>query len=220
MDFEKARFNMVEQQIRPWNVLDFTLLDVLQEVPREIFLEEKYHSFAYADMNLPLPNGAQILEPKIIARLIQALDLQKTDTVLEIGTGAGYATAILAKMAKHVTTVDIDQTQQQRAAKALEKMGVDNVTFQTADGFDEQLFQDKTFDAIYIGGGVNSIPPNLRACMADNGYLVAVVGPKLLMHAVILHKKDDVFTHRSLFETSIPHLIQGKRTLNEDVFVF
>lgn len=220
MNFEKARFNMVEQQIRPWNVLDFTLLDVLQDTPREVFLEEKYHSFAYADMNLPLPNGAKMLEPKLVARLIQALDLQKTDSVLEIGTGAGYATAILAQMAKHVTTVDIDAEQQQRAAQALSKIGVDNVTFKIEDGFSKELSANHSFDAIYVGGGVSSIPPNLRDCMANNGRLVAVVGPKLLMHAVILQKKDDVFTHRSLFETSIPHLIQGERTIHENTFVF
>ncbi|ENW4148736.1 TPA: protein-L-isoaspartate O-methyltransferase, partial [Neisseria gonorrhoeae] len=99
MDFEKARFNMVEQQIRPWDVLDFDVLDALEEIPRELFADESLQGLAYADMELPLANGHKMLEPKIVARLAQGLKLTKNDTVLEIGTGSGYATALLAKLA-------------------------------------------------------------------------------------------------------------------------
>ena len=108
MDFEKARFNMVEQQIRPWDVLDFDVLDALEEIPRERFVSESLQGLAYADMELPLANGHKMLEPKIVARLAQGLKLTKTDTVLEIGTGSGYATALLAKLAGKVVSDDLD----------------------------------------------------------------------------------------------------------------
>ena len=96
MDFDKARFNMVEQQVRPWDVLDFDVLDALEEIPRELFVNEALQGLAYADMELPLANGHKMLEPKVVARLAQGLKLTKNDTVLEIGTGSGYATALLA----------------------------------------------------------------------------------------------------------------------------
>lgn len=104
MDFEKARFNMVEQQIRPWDVLDFDVLDALEEIPRELFADESLQGLAYADMELPLANGHKMLEPKVVARLAQGLKLTKNDTVLEIGTGSGYATALLAKLAGRVVS--------------------------------------------------------------------------------------------------------------------
>jgi len=115
--FEQARFNMVEQQIRPWSVLDFDVLDALAEVPREQFVTPEQQAYAYADLSLPLPNGSAMLEPKVVARLIQGLKLTKKDTVLEIGTGSGYATAVLAKLAGRVITIDTDEAQQHGAQR-------------------------------------------------------------------------------------------------------
>ena len=111
MNFEQARFNMVEQQIRPWDVLDFDVLDALQDIPRELFVQPSQQGYAYADLALPLPNGSQMLEPKIVGRMAQGLALKKHERVLEIGTGSGYATAVLAKLAHEVTTCDIDRQQ-------------------------------------------------------------------------------------------------------------
>ena len=142
MDFAKARFNMVEQQIRPWDVLDFDLLDALQDLPRELFVSEEQKAYAYSDTPLPLPNGGTMLEPKIVARLVQGLALQKTDSVLEIGTGSGYATALLAKLCGEVTTIDLDADQQVRAKMALTAIAQENVIFQTGDGL-----------AAAVGGG-------------------------------------------------------------------
>ena len=134
MNFEKARFNMVEQQIRPWDVLDFDILDVLGEIPREDFVTEAQQPYAYSDKTLPLPNGGNMLEPKIVARMIQALKLAPLDKVLEVGTGSGYATALLGKMAAEVITVDIDAEQQARAKTVLDNLGYKNITYQVADG--------------------------------------------------------------------------------------
>ena len=131
MDFEKARFNMVEQQIRPWDVLDFDVLDALEEIPRERFVNESLQGLAYADMELPLANGHKMLEPKIVARLAQSLKLTKTDTVLEIGTGSGYATALLAKLAGKVVSDD----------RCIGVLDVDS----------EHLAQFDETDALYLG---------------------------------------------------------------------
>ena len=123
MDFQQARFNMVEQQIRPWDVLNFDLLDALESIPREKFVQENQQGYAYADISLALPNGGRMLEPKIVARMIQGLSLTKTDRVLEVGTGSGYATAVLATLAGSVRTFDTDSSQQARAKAALQQLG-------------------------------------------------------------------------------------------------
>ena len=133
MNFEKARFNMVEQQVRPWDVLDFDVLDALSAIPREAFVSEAQKPYAYADKTLPLPNGGSMLEPKIVARMVQGLDLLPADKVLEIGTGSGYATALLCEMAGEVTTIDIDAEQQARAQKVLGSLGYDVVEMVLAD---------------------------------------------------------------------------------------
>lgn len=137
MDFEKARFNMVEQQIRPWDVLDFDILDALEEIGREHFVGEAFQGLAYADMELPLANGHKMLEPKVVARLAQGLKLKKDETVLEIGTGSGYATALLSKLAGKVVTDDIDAKQQQRAKKVLDELGFANVDYVQNNGLTE-----------------------------------------------------------------------------------
>ena len=148
---------MVEQQIRPWDVLDFDLLDALEAIPREAFVGEEQKNYAYADLALTLPNGGAMLEPKIVARMIQGLALKKTDKVLEIGTGSGYASAVLSKLAAEVVTVDIDPEQQARAKTVLDGLGYDNIVFQTNDGLRTQN-ASAPFDAVYIGGAVDDIP--------------------------------------------------------------
>lgn len=221
MDFERARYNMVEQQIRPWDVLDFKLLDVLQELPREEFVAEHQKPYAYADMHLTLPNHSLMLEPKIVARLVQALNLQETDSVLEIGTGGGYATAVMAKMASKVTTIDIDGEQSARAAAHLQKVGIENVSFEVRDGFDELAYGSNTYQAIYIGASVTQIPEILKNRLAIGGRLVTVLGTSPVKRAVLItREKDDNFTQQVLFDTDIPGLIEGKPSLEKQAFVF
>ena len=176
MNFEKARFNMVEQQIRPWDVLDFDILDVLGEIPREDFVTEAQQPYAYSDKTLPLPNGGNMLEPKIVARMIQALKLAPLDKVLEVGTGSGYATALLGKMAAEVITVDIDAEQQARAKTVLDNLGYKNITYQVADGLAAEI-GGGLFDAIYISGATNNIPEQLKNQLHEKGgHMVVVVG--------------------------------------------
>lgn len=205
MDFAKARFNMVEQQIRPWDVLDFDLLDALQDLPRELFVSEEQKAYAYSDTPLPLPNGGTMLEPKIVARLVQGLALQKTDSVLEIGTGSGYATALLAKLCGEVTTIDLDADQQVRAKMALTAIAQENVIFQTGDGLAAAV-GGAPFDAIYVGGSLPRIPEGLKAQLKDGGRLVAIIGNHPVQRAQLLVRQGNEFIETTLFDTKVPAL--------------
>ena len=206
MNFEKARFNMVEQQIRPWDVLDFDILDVLGEIPREDFVTEAQQPYAYSDKTLPLPNGGNMLEPKIVARMIQALKLTPLDKVLEVGTGSGYATALLGKMAAEVITVDIDAEQQARAKTVLDNLGYKNITYQVADGLAAEI-GGGLFDAIYIGGATNNIPEQLKNQLHEKGgHMVVVVGDAPVQRALLIVRDGNSFTETTLFDTLIPKL--------------
>ena len=205
MDFTQARYNMVEQQIRPWDVLDFDLLDVLGEVPREAFVLPEQQGIAYTDQALKLANGGMMLEPKIVARLIRALALNAGDTVLEVGTGSGYATAILAKLANHVLSVDVDATQQQRAQAALAGLGLANIQLQTADGL-AGIESGAPYSAIYVGGSVPVLPEALKQQLADGGRMVVIVGTAPVMRARLIRRQGNEFHETTLFDTVVPAL--------------
>lgn len=219
MNFEKARFNMVEQQIRPWDVLDFDILDALSDIPREHFVSENLHGLAYADQALPLPNGSSMLEPKIVARLIQGLALKAREKVLEVGTGSGYATAVLCKMCGgNVVTIDIDAEQQARAKQALDGLGLDSVTYQIGDGLAGEA-GGEPFDAIYIGGGVPEAPEVLKNQLAEGGRMVVIVGSAPVQRALLITRKGGNFTEQVLFDTLVPNL-RSKAVRSANLFNF
>ncbi|MCP1772696.1 protein-L-isoaspartate(D-aspartate) O-methyltransferase [Neisseria perflava] len=205
MDFAKARFNMVEQQIRPWDVLGFDVLDALMEIPRERFVGDKLQGVAYSDTELPLPNGAKMLEPKVVARLAQGLKLTKQDKVLEVGTGSGYATALLAQLAGEVVTCDVDAVQQNRAKAVLDGLDYRNVFYAQNDGLNS-LSEGEPFDAIYVGGAVGDIPEILKKQLKDGGRMVIIVGGKPVQHARLLIRKGDSFEETVLFDTQVARL--------------
>lgn len=201
MDFNKARFNMVEQQIRPWDVLDFDVLDALAEIPRERFVLPEQQAYAYADMTLKLNNGYLMLEPKIVARMVQGLQLKKTDHVLEIGTGAGYTAALLAKLAKQVTTHDIDETQLLVAKDTLTELGFDNIEFRHGDGL---KLSGETYDAVYVGGSLASLPENLKMLLKpEGGRMVAIVGSAPVQRCILVTRQGDSFSEKTLFDTLV-----------------
>ncbi|MDO4641183.1 MAG: protein-L-isoaspartate O-methyltransferase [Neisseria sp.] len=218
MDFYKARFNMVEQQIRPWDVLDFDVLDALETIPREEFVTEEQKNYAYADISLPLPNGGYMLEPRVVARLAQALALKKDEKVLEIGTGSGYATALLAKLAKEVVTIDLDAAQQTLAKAALDKIGQENIVFQNGDGLTE-LVGGAPFDAIYVGGSVPAVPEVLKGQLKEGGRLVIITGGKPVQHARLITRHGDDFTDVVLFDTMVAGL-QAPKVVASTKFSF
>lgn len=205
MNFDQARFNMVEQQIRPWDVLDFDVLDALSEVPREYFVDQSQQAYAYADKTLPLPNGGSMLEPKIVARLIQGLALKADDKVLEVGTGSGYAAALLSKLSANVVTVDVDEQQQQRAKAVLDKLGFNKIIYQVGDGL-AGVSGQSPFDAVYIGGAVPEVPEALKNQLSNGGRMVVVVGEAPVQRALLITRNGDSFSEEVLFDTYIPGL--------------
>ena len=193
MDFEKARFNMVEQQIRPWDVLDFDVLDALWDIPREKFVGAGFQGLAYADKELPLPNGGKMLEPKVVARLVQGLKLTKQDKVLEIGTGSGYATALLAALAGEVVTADIDAVQLEAAKTVLDGIGCGNALAQETEG--------APFDAVYVGGSVGRVPETLKRQLKDGGRMAVIVGGKPVQRALLITRDGSMFREKVMFDT-------------------
>lgn len=206
MDFEKARYNMVEQQVRPWDVLNPRVLDVISEIPREKFTPEQYQDLAYVDTRIPLGEGGSMLNPNIEGRIMQHLDISDEDVVLEVGTGSGYLTACLAKLARHVDTVDINEELSDSAAARLEEMGFDNINFSTGDaakGWD----QKPAYDAIAITGSLPGIPEHYKQALKIGGRLFIVTGdaPAMTAHLVTRTGKN-CWTVEDLFETCLDRL--------------
>lgn len=205
MNLEQARFNMIEQQVRTWEVLDPAVLDLLQRVPREDFVPSAYRGLAFADLEIPLGNGQAMLPPKLDARMLQALDLKKTDTVLEIGTGSGYMTALLASLAGHVVSVERIQELSQSAAQKLAAQGITNVTLEIGDG--AQSWDAGNYDAIVLTGSVPVLPGEFQQHLKPGGRLLAIVGEAPVMQAVLVTcVAANIYRRTVLFETSIPAL--------------
>lgn len=208
MNFEQARFNMVEQQIRPWDVLDTSILDLLFHVKREDFVGTDKRALAFADTQLPLDNGCTMLEPKVEARLVQDLQVKASDKVLEIGTGSGYLTALLAAVSQHVYSIDIDAQQLQHAAANLKTAGIKNVTLSQGNGI-EGLAAQAPFDVICVGGSVPVVPEALKAQLAVGGRLAVIVGDAPVMVAKIITRVSETAYQESVsFDTNLPRLQQ------------
>ncbi|AUH53093.1 protein-L-isoaspartate O-methyltransferase [Chromobacterium sp. ATCC 53434] len=206
MDFEKTRFNMVEQQIRPWDVLDTTVLDLLFHVKREDFVADGQRQLAFVDTELPLPNGGKMLQPKMEARLAQDAAIKPTDKILEIGTGNGYMTALLAKLGKQVVSVEIDPAQKERAAASLKKAGIDNVSLVEGDGV-LGLPAQAPYDVIVVAGSLPVVPQQLKDQLAVGGRLILVVGDLPVMSCTLIERQSDTaFRETALFETCIGRL--------------
>jgi len=206
MNIEQARFNMIEQQIRPWDVLDPQVLDLLFVVKREGFAPPAYRSLAFADMEIPLGHGQVMLAPRIEARLLQELGVKKTDKVLEVGTGSGYMAALLAARAEYVTTVDLVPELAETARQNLERAGVANVTVETGNGLDGWPKRGP-YDVIVLSGSVPVLPSEVLKQLRVGGRLVAVVGEAPVMEAqMVTCTADGVFNTVNLFETVAPAL--------------
>ena len=210
MDIELARFNMIEQQIRPWEVLEPGLLGLLKKLPRELFVPQQHRELAFADLNLPISHGEYMMQPKVEARLVQALALTSTDRVLEVGTGTGYLTALLASSCAQVTSIDIHGDFLKPASARLENLGIVNATFEEGDAAEDWV-DDNEWDAIILTGSVPLPPYNHRNRLTAGGRLVAIVGQSPVMEAMLYSLGDDGEpTELSLFDTSLPPLINAR----------
>jgi protein-L-isoaspartate(D-aspartate) O-methyltransferase len=216
-DLERARFNMIEQQIRTWEVLDQRVLELLFRLRREDFVPEPYRALAFVDMEIPIGHGEVMLQPKLEARMLQELALLPTDRVLEIGTGSGYMTALLASVSAEVYSVDIHADFTATAARKLEQHGITNSTLETGDGA-RGWNRHGPYDAILLTGSVPVLPESFKASLARGGRLLAVVGEAPVMEAqLITNVGGGAYNMVALFETCIASL---KNAQQPERFVF
>ncbi len=209
MNIEQARFNMIEQQIRPWEVLDPTVLELLFEVKREDFVPPEQRDLAFADLEVPLGHGESMMAPKVEARILQELDIQPHETVYEVGTGSGYLTALLARRARHVTSAEIHGDLQARAARALAAAGIDNVTLLEGDSARGPL-AESAFEVIVMTGSTPVLPQAFLDRLKPGGRLFAVVGDLPVMKAVLVRQPvAGSFQHVELFETLLKPLVNA-----------
>ncbi|MEF8704687.1 MAG: protein-L-isoaspartate O-methyltransferase [Candidatus Accumulibacter sp. UW26] len=211
MDMEQARFNMIEQQIRPWEVLDPEVLDILGEVRREDFVPEALRALAFADLELPIGNGQTLLQPRIEARILQEVGLRNTDIVLEIGTGSGYMAALLAAKAQYVYSVEIDPQLAEKARQTLRQTSVANVSVETGDA-SQGWPAHAPYDVIVISGSLPELPAALLQQLRIGGRLAVFIGEPPVMEARLIIRTDEqAFNTINLFETVVAALTSRKR---------
>ena len=211
MNFEQARFNMVEQQIRPWDVLDQDVLDLLYVVPREEFVPPAHRALAFTDMEIPIGEGERMWAPRVEARVLQELALRKVDRVLEVGTGSGYLTALLAHRTAHVHSVEMKPGLAAFGKGNLERHGVDNVTLELGDAA-RGWPQHAPYDVVVLTGSTPVLPQSWLEQLAPGGRLFAVVGDAPVMKAKIVHcAAPGAYRTVELFETVLPPLTNAQQ---------
>ncbi|WP_250450638.1 protein-L-isoaspartate O-methyltransferase [Caballeronia sp. ATUFL_M2_KS44] len=217
MNIEQARFNMIEQQIRPWDVLDQDVLNLLSIVKRENFVPAAYRNIAFADLEIPLPGGERMLAPRVEARILQELAVKKTETVLEIGAGSGYMAALLAHRGRSVTTVEISPELADFAKQNLAANGVTNAQVAQGDGA-RGWDQGAPYDVICVSGGLPVMPQEFLEQLSIGGRIAAFVGAAPVMKAQIITRVDEKqFRVSDIFETLVAPL---KNALHPSPFRF
>lgn len=211
MNFEQARFNMVEQQIRPWEVLDGKVLSLLETIQREDFVPVRYRKLAFADVAVPLEAGQVMMRPKIEARMLQALDLKEDETVLEVGTGSGFITACLARLAKRVVSVELFEELHREAATRLSDQGIENVELFSGDVMRDWQ-PEQAHDVLVVTGSVPEVPEQFLGWVNPGGRMFVVTGESPAMEARLMTRTDVTeWTVESLFETDLPELVHAAR---------
>lgn len=208
IDYAQARETMVEQQVRPWDVLDPRVLETLSTLPREAFVPAAYRALAYADLPLPIGHGEVMFKPVVEGRVLQALALAPSDEVLEIGTGSGYFAACLGRLVREVVSLELHADLAEAAHACLVAQGLDgNVRIEVADAL--RYDTSRRFDAICVTGAVDTIPAQFMQWLRPGGRLFAVRGRAPAMEAVLLRSDDAVNEPhvQPLFETQIPYLV-------------
>jgi protein-L-isoaspartate(D-aspartate) O-methyltransferase len=208
---DRARVNMIENQIRAWAVLDQRVLDVIGGTPREDFVPPAYRELAYADTEIPLGHGQAMMAPKVEGRLLQALEVRPSDSVLEVGTGSGYLTALLARLARQVWSVEIFSEFTAAAGERLAAHGIRNVVLETGDAA-RGWEQHGPFDVIALTGSLYTLPESFARSLKVGGRLFAVLGEAPAMEALLVTRRsDEAWARESLFETVLPPLVNAPR---------
>ena len=206
MNFDQARFNMVEQQIRPWEVLDGRVLSLLETIQREDFVPVRYRKLAFADVAVPLAAGQVMMRPKIEARMLQALDLREDETVLEIGTGSGFITACLAALSKRVVSVELHEELHREARARLDDVGTRNAELFAGDVMGGWQ-PEQAHDVVVVTGSVHEVPQQFLGWVNPGGRMFVIRGESPAMEATLMTRQDVTeWTVESLFETDLPPL--------------
>ncbi len=205
LNLERARFNMIEQQVRPWDVLDARVLAVLGQVQREHYVSDAHRQLAFADLELPLAHGEFMMKPVVEGRVLQALDVQPGDSVLEIGTGSGFLTACLARLGREVVSVEQHADLAATAHERLQRDGITNAKVEVAEAVRE--FQPgREFDAVVLTGAVCALPERFAAWLKPGGRLFAVIGESPVQQAIVFTRDSTHLREISLFETDLAYL--------------
>ena len=203
MDIKEARKNVIEQQIRPWGGLNVRANQALSDIPRENFVPEEYQKLVFADIEIPLNESDKMLSPKIEGRILDSLNLQGNEDILEVGTGSGYLTSVLSKLANSVTSVEIEQDLYLKAKQSIEKLKLNNTTL-INDTFICSNFKEEQFDSIIISTALPKIDDDLKKLLKVGGKLFVVLGSKNKMHATLITRETElVWNSKSLFETHL-----------------
>jgi protein-L-isoaspartate(D-aspartate) O-methyltransferase len=211
MNFDRARFNMVEQQIRPWEVLDSRVLSLLESIHREDFVPVTYRKLAFADMSIPLGHDQFMMNPKVEGRLLQALNLGEDDTVLEVGTGSGFVTACLAALAKRVVSVEIFDELHQNAELRLAEKNICNVELFVGDVMSGWQ-PEQAHDVVVVTGSVQSVPEQFLGWVNPGGRMFVISGDSPAMEARLLTRLGVTeWREESLFETDLPRLVNAEK---------
>ncbi len=211
VDSNLARRNMVEQQVRPWEVLNTTVLETLEQIPRENFVPSQYKNLSYADTEIPLGNGFSMMHPVVEGRILQILDIQPREDILEIGTGSGFFTACLAHLGHHVTSIEIDETLSQKAAEKLVEMGILNVTLLVDDATNTDNINQQ-YDVIVITGAMYELPQAYKQALKPGGRLFVISGESPTMEArLITRTGDDSWSDQMQFEYDLKPLIHAEK---------
>jgi protein-L-isoaspartate(D-aspartate) O-methyltransferase len=210
MNFEDARHNMVEQQVRPWEVLDGSVLNLMETLHREDFVPVRYRKLAFADLQIPLDHGQFMMKPVVEGRMLQALAIQPDETVLEIGTGSGWITACLASLAKRVVSVELYADLSEEAARNLQSKGIKNVELEVGDVM--QGWQpEQAHDVLVVTGSVEDIPEPFRGWVNPGGRMFIVKGHSPAMEATLCARPGvSEWQEESLFETDLPRLVHAE----------
>jgi protein-L-isoaspartate(D-aspartate) O-methyltransferase len=207
MNVEQARFNMVEQQIRTWEVLDQQVLDLMSQVPREDFVPSAFRNLAFADTSIPLDHGQCMMLPRVEARMLQALQVEPRDRILEVGTGSGFVTALLARVGGHVTSIEIFDSLLHAARAKLEAHGIENIDLYSGDasrGWDRAA----PYEVIAVTGSLPVLDERFQNNLAVGGRLFVVVGQEPAMEALLITRTGETqWATESLFETVLPPLV-------------
>ena len=206
MDIKQARKNVIEQQIRPWGGLNVRANQALSDIPRENFVPEEYLSLVFADIEIPLVGGAKMFSPKIEGRILDSLDIQGHETVLEIGTGSGYFTSVLAKLSQSVVTMELDEQLSELAQNKVKELNLNNITFIKDDALTYN-FDNEQYDTIVIGCSLPNKNENFLRLLKPSGKLFMVVGAINQMQATLVQRtNENEWQSKSMFETHLDYM--------------